>query len=121
MQPGETGLVDGAPPGIAFFIAQRDHQPARNPDEHLSGAIPETVHSRIVVDGLRRTQPDVAVFILQLNEITVTVTRNARLGLLFLEAKVAAGFSSAFLFVGYHLISGDSTSVRQVPAHCHPA
>ena len=113
-------LVDRPSPGIALLVPQSDDQPAGNPGERLPLAVAESVNDRIVRDRLRRSQPNVPVLVLQLDEVPVSVARHPGLRLFFLKVEEPARLPIFFTRTGDHLVL-PSTIVRQVPCRCDKA
>ena len=88
---GGTLLVDEALPGMPFFVAQRHHHLSTTPCKRAAVTVAEAVDDGIVLVADGDSEPDVAVFVLQLDMIAVTVAGHSRLGSFFFQVKVPTG------------------------------
>jgi len=86
----KPGLIDETFPCIPAIIAQRNGAAARNALQRIAFGIAESIHDGIVRIADRRAQPDIAVFVLELDVIAVSVTKNTSLALFFFQVEKAA-------------------------------
>jgi hypothetical protein len=84
--------IDKALPGIAAFVAQNDGPTARNAAQSIALEIAEAVDDGVVRVTLRGTAPDVPVFVLELDIVTVPVAEDAGFGSLVFQMEEAARY-----------------------------
>ncbi len=96
----KPGLIDEALPGVAAVVTERNVSAARNAAQRIALRIAEAIHHGTVRIADRGADPDVPIFVFELDVISVSIPEDAGFAFFFFQVKEAAGQLLSFSELG---------------------